>query len=96
MSKEAKLQGVVEKLGEGVVEFVNLTLDLDDEARQQLKTDPHGVVRRFLESKGYKVNAVLLHDPSPEAIAGSARRWGHIIRPPHEASKWIQLPPDIM
>jgi hypothetical protein len=96
MSKEAQPHGVVEKLGEGAVEFVNLNIDLDDEALQQLKTDPHGVVQRFLESKGYKVNAVLLHDRSPEAIGGSARRWAHIFRPPHEASKWIQLPPDIM
>lgn len=92
MSREAGPCGGVEKVGEGAVEFVNLKMDLDDEVRRQLKTDPEGVVRRFLESEGYQVNAVVLHDRSPEAIAGVNGRWVHIFSPAHEASRWIQIP----
>jgi hypothetical protein len=71
MSKEAGLKGNVEKLSAGSVEFVRLNIELDDAARQQLEADPHGTVRRLLESHGYTVNDVISKNPTPDAIASS-------------------------
>ncbi|MFH8789172.1 hypothetical protein [Streptomyces roseoverticillatus] len=89
---DGRLKGSVERTGEGDFETIKLNLELDDEVRQQIEVDPEKTVQRFLESKGYKVNRIVLTDRSPEKIASS--RWLHVRRPPDQESHYFQGPPD--
>ncbi|MFE9031217.1 hypothetical protein ACFYOA_34005 [Streptomyces iakyrus] len=86
MSDEAEIRGTVRKAGEETVEVYEISLDLDDASREKLKADPSGVLKRFLESQGYTVNALHIpdlqaHDDVPPA------GWHHIPSGP-ERSRW--------
>ena len=82
------MRGSLERAGEGSFEIVNLNLEIDDETRAALIADPEGAVRSFLESQGKAVNAVVVRDPSVDALARSG--WYHIQVPESERSQWIQ------
>ncbi len=86
---DARLHGTVKKAGEGDFEIVKLNIELDDETRQQLEVDPEKTVQRFLESKGYEVNRIVLMDRSPEKIASDSMF--HILRPPEQHSEFYQM-----
>ncbi|WP_318199659.1 hypothetical protein [Streptomyces sp. SCL15-4] len=86
---DGRLQGSVERTGEGDFEIVKLNIELDDETRQQIEADPEKTVQRFLESKGYEVNRIVLTDRSPEKIASDSMF--HILRPPEQHSEFYQM-----
>ena len=86
---DGQLQGSVEKTGEGDFEIVKLNIELDDETRQQIEADPEKTVQRFLESKGYEVNRIVLTDRAPEKIASDSMF--HILRPPEQHSEFYQM-----
>ncbi|MFD8234874.1 hypothetical protein ACFV20_23735 [Streptomyces sp. NPDC059696] len=89
MPEEAEIRGTVSKVGEETVEVYEISLDLDDASREKLKTDPSGVMKRFLESQGYTVNA--LHMPDLRADDdGWPSGWSHIPSGPMK-SHWFPI-----
>lgn len=89
MSTEAVMSGQIERAGEGRFELVKVHLDLDDEARERLTADAAGTIQAFLESQGNKVNRVVIHDATPEALAESD--WHHVMFPDEMMSSWTQM-----
>ncbi|MCX5230902.1 hypothetical protein [Streptomyces sp. NBC_00233] len=89
MTEEAEIRGTVSKEGEETVEFFKISLDLDDASREKLKADPSGVMKRFLESQGYTVNALTMSDlQANEDVWPSG--WIHTPSGP-EKSHWRQI-----
>ncbi|GAQ66075.1 MULTISPECIES: hypothetical protein [Streptomyces] len=89
MPEEAEIRGTVSKAGEGTVEFYTMSLDLDEASRAKLKEDPSGVLKRFLESQGYTVNALKMPDVQVgEDVWPSG--WHHISSGP-EKSHWFPI-----
>lgn len=86
---DGRLQGSVEKIGEGDFEIVKLNLKLDDETRRQIEADPEKTVQRFLESNGYEVNKIVLTNRSPEKIASNSMF--HILRPDEQRSEFHEM-----
>ncbi|MCX3289251.1 hypothetical protein OR263_21500 [Streptomyces sp. NEAU-H22] len=89
MSEEAEIRGTARKVGEQTVEVYTISLDLDDASREKLMADPSGVMRRFLESQGYTVNALKMPELrrfEDEWPSG----WHHIPSGP-EKSHWFPI-----
>ncbi|MFH9894129.1 hypothetical protein ACH4OQ_32610 [Streptomyces luteogriseus] len=90
MSEEAEIRGTVRKVGEETVEVYAISLDLDDAAREKLMADPSGVMRRFLESQGYTVNALKM--PQLHSVDGDGwpSGWHHIPSGTYKSS-WFPI-----
>ncbi|MEU3693848.1 hypothetical protein [Streptomyces narbonensis] len=89
MPKEVDIRGTVSKVGEETVEVYKMSLDLDEATREKLKADPSGVLKRFLESQGFTVNALQMPDlQGNEDVWPSG--WHHIPSGP-EKSRWIPI-----
>ncbi|MFE2538286.1 hypothetical protein [Streptomyces sp. NPDC059371] len=89
MPEEAEIRGTVSKAGEETVEVYKMSLDLDEASREKLKADPSGVLKRFLESQGYTVNALKMPDlQANEDVWPSG--WIHITSG-SEKSHWHQI-----
>ncbi|OLZ68725.1 hypothetical protein AVW11_11970 [Streptomyces amritsarensis] len=85
MPEEAEIRGTVSKAGEETVEVFKMSLDLDEASREKLKADPSGVLKRFLESQGYTVNALNI----PDLLANEdvwPSGWHHIPSGPDKSS----------
>ncbi|MFD8082026.1 hypothetical protein ACFV4F_10020 [Kitasatospora sp. NPDC059722] len=66
MSDGVELRGTLRKVEDVEFEVVRVTIDVaDDAVRRELEKDPAGTVRRFLESQGFKVNAITAPEPQP-------------------------------
>ncbi|MFI8520346.1 hypothetical protein ACIGEZ_21335 [Streptomyces sp. NPDC085481] len=86
MPEEAEIRGTVSKAGEEKVEVYKMSLDLDEASREKLKADPDGVMKRFLESQGYTVNALEMPDLLAHADVWPSG-WYHISSGPQK-SRW--------
>ncbi|MFI0784275.1 hypothetical protein ACH4Q6_01600 [Streptomyces lydicus] len=60
MRTETELTGDITKNGQGTYEVLDVSIELDDNTRQQWESDPRGTLIRFLESQGFKVNGMSL------------------------------------
>jgi hypothetical protein len=81
MADEEAPKGKIEMIGEV------FQVDIQDEevTRQRFETDPHGTIRSFLESQGYKVNHVKLSNTE----SMPSYMW-HIKKGPR-ASEWMDM-----
>jgi hypothetical protein len=89
MSEEPEIRGTVDKVGEEKVEVFTISLDLDEASREQLKADPSGFMKRFLESQGYTVNGLKI--PELQAYSDEWPAGWHHIPSGSQKSNWFPI-----
>jgi hypothetical protein len=73
---------------EETVEVYGISLDLDDASREELNSNRREVIKRFLESQGYTVNALTVQAPHADEDMRSATL--HHIPGGEDKSYWVE------
>lgn len=90
MTEKADIRGTVRRVREETVEVYEISLDLDDASLEELNSDRRGVIKRFLESQGYTVNALAVQDPAADEDMRSATL--HHMPSGEDKSTWYERP----